>query len=72
MGLIGARATVSWKVRKGDGTEGRMFVGGTITNETDDDITLRGNDGEIFTIPVGNIISLSKKGDGNEKPAKAI
>jgi len=56
--LIGQQIKVSWKAVRRDGTEHDYHVAGICTNQTDDDLFLQGNKGEIFNIHIKSIFRL--------------
>ena len=59
--IIGKKVKVAWYVEREDGTKKDYFVAGTCIDKTTTHLTLEGNTGDIFTIPLHTIKELRIK-----------
>ena len=59
--LVGLQIKISWKMQKRDGAECFMHIAGVCTNQTETELSVQGNDGDVFTIPIRDIVKLRRK-----------
>lgn len=59
--LIGKQIKVSWRVKRNDGSEHDYHIRGTCMNQTDEELVLRGTDGDLFGIQISNILKIRVK-----------